>query len=210
MANWKRVTPNPDHYQLCANIGRPDLFIATCFSSMNISQVSSFMTGRNLSISNAWKIFDSMDISLTIQSDEDPLSPLTVSVTARNCGNAPGRSKAHIKSCFIPFIISDWKVTLDDLQGNSGQNFDNIKPTSPFFATGTIDIDLQPITNQTGRVVYDRYYFMGPRSEPLEKVDKRLLKKVKDAIVITTVDIDAAASEVLFANNNAIEIVTLK
>ena len=141
---------------------------------------------------------------------------MAILITTHNCGNAFGESKVLVKSYVIPFIESEWKIGVKDLLKMQTPDFDpesiTLKLTPPFFAkVHVVSIALQPGASMTNSIEYGEYYILGPpHQEALKKVETKVLKSVNDAIVITTVDIAPADKEIFLANNNAIEITTLK
>jgi hypothetical protein len=197
---WKRLLPNPSFYQIVSATAKPDLFLRTCFSIEHLDRLMALLLGRPLD--NAWAILDSPDIT-PIWRPALRHGRIGLSVILYNAGECPSSpTQLRARSIFLPYTGEEIRQPI-----NPAHPYEAFPP---FF--GSIEVQIPSIAARSQwstDVVFGPLCYLRTGASAVERVDLSFLLRVRDAIVISTVDVAATAQEKLLNNNSAIEMVPL-
>jgi len=209
MRAWKMILPNPYHSQLTSDIPKADIFTATCFLISDLRHLLNLFEGGY--VPNPWRMLDSMGIEVKPESTRAGLNSVKTKVKVHNYGGAMAESSFKVKSYFMPYLKTDWPIPWGDMPPSGFDLPDlGITATPAFYASGERNTRVDFRSTKTHQFTFNQFRFVPPRGGSVYPVDPEIIKKVQNAIVVTTVDLKPAQNELIVGNNKAIEIARLK
>ncbi len=204
LGTWVTLLPNPMHYQIVSASADADLFLRTCFSADHVYLLADLLRGTG-NLSNPWAMLDSGDIT-PIWRPATTRPRIGATVQIHNGGDAASApTTVRVVSVYLPYSEKDLQPPRPPHPPGGP-----IDVSMPFF--GTADVAVPSVAARarwSADVLFRRLLYMPIDGAPTE-VQAATLLAVKDAIVITTVDVTAAGNERMRHNNSAIEIVPLR
>ncbi|MCW9025156.1 MAG: hypothetical protein OQK73_10840 [Gammaproteobacteria bacterium] len=189
------IEPNPPYSQIASSDPLPDLFTSTCFNASDTNRLYALFSGAP-HLNRPWDMLDSVDIKQIWRQQGRTRG---VSINVHNCGDSAGRTRLHVKSYYIPFTGSELQVDV------TARSFE-FTPVEPFYGTGDTRVfSIGPRTSISKNITYHNLVSAGSGAP----VNDSFLATIRNAIVITIVDLDADENELVLANNRGIEIVPL-
>lgn len=192
---WNTIEPNPLHIQLLAAQPKPDLYSHCCFSDENVPILRAVLqsepsTGTPESY---WNALDSDDLEVVWNPS---IGKFGLETTIYNRGDAAAGSILRVKSYLLPFTGKELLPPYD------------ISP--PYLAEGVASLaPINPNQMRQKTILYHSLHKLGERPETVQ-VHPGWMQDIKFGIFVNLAYIDPADSELMLANNNAVEVVRLR
>jgi hypothetical protein len=192
----KEVLPNPERFQIAQTARRPDLHLATALRRANWKHFAALFRGLPMSdVTDPWSLVDSADIEPYWQNAGRQVG---MKVHVRNGGaDVEAGVRLHVQAIYLPFTGAEISAPNEILRPVSGSRAVTM-PAIPHSADEDDGVWVD--------VRFRGLYFGSSEAVSVEQAPLEVLGRIKKAMLVAVVEIEAADGEQMTANNCAIEV----